>query len=342
MMELAYPWVLMLLLVIPLLLVYELYWKKQPSVTVSTAEPFASVVARRRPSFRLIMMLLGLATLIIALARPRLGDEKIVMRSQGIDIVIIIDLSGSMDAYDIPPGINSVQALVTAIKKQEILKRVDLAKKEIARFIEMRPNDRIGLVGFAEQAYSFAPPTLDHAWLMSHLEQLRAGMIGQQTGIASSLATGAMRLKSSDAPRRVMVLFTDGENNIDNRLTPEQAGELCKEFNIVIHTVGIGGRNACVLVSDPFGGQRFQPFEDEFDEKLLRTLAETTGGTYFHASDNDGMRKVMDEINQLEKTTVEQPKYVEYREFGPKLALVALALLMLGFIADTTWGLRLP
>lgn len=342
MMEFAYPWALLLLLLVPLLFAYELFWKKRPSLVVSTVRPFGAVVAKHRPTFRLIAMMLGLAVLIAALARPRCGDEKVLIRSQGIDIVLALDMSGSMEAYDVPRNINDARTLIAAVKNKEVENRIEVAKKEIRRFIEQRPNDRIGLIGFADQAYSFAPPTLDHAWLLAHLEQLKPGMIGQQTGIAAPLASGVNRLKKSDAPRRVLVLFTDGRNNVDNRLTPEQAAALGKEFDVVIHTVGIGSRNAFVLVSDPFGRQQFQGIEDEFDEKLLRSLAEITGGTYFHAADADGMKQVMDEINQLEKTTIEQPKYIEFREYGPTLALAALALLLLGFVAECTWNLRLP
>ena len=342
MMEFAYPWVLLLLLLVPLLFAYELFWKKRPSLVVSTVRPFGAVVAKHRPTFRLVAMMLGLAVLIVALARPRYGDEKVLIRSQGIDIVLALDMSGSMEAYDVPRNINDARTLIAAVKNKEVENRIEVAKKEIRRFIEQRPNDRIGLIGFADQAYSFAPPTLDHAWLLAHLEQLEPGMIGQQTGIAAPLASGVNRLKKSDAPRRVLVLFTDGRNTVDNRLTPEQAAALGKEFDVVIHTVGIGSRNAFVLVTDPFGRQQFQGIEDEFDEKLLRSLAEITGGTYFHAADADGMKQVMDEINQLEKTTIEQPKYIEFREYGPTLALLALTLLMLGFIAECTWNLRLP
>ena len=139
----------------------------------------------------------------------------------------------------------------------------------------------------------------------------------------------------------MLVLFTDGRNTAENRLTPEQAAALAKEFDVVIHTVGIGSRNAFFLVNG-FGGSRFERIQDEFDEKLLRSLAEITGGSYFHAADADGMKQVMDQINQLEKTTIEQPKYIEFREYAPRLALVALGLLLLGFIADTTWCMRLP
>ena len=315
MIEFAYPWLLLLLLLLPLIGVYCVYRQKQPSITVSTVAPFESVRAARRPGIPLTCMLLALGVTIVALARPRIGNEKFLIRSQGIDIVLAIDLSGSMAAYDVPPEIRSGRQLVNAIKDGSLKNRLDVAKDEIRKFIEARPNDRIGLVGFAEAAYNLAPPTLDHAWLFSHLKSLEPGVRGDLTGIASALGTGVSRLKDSDAPRRVLVLFTDGANTARNRLTPEQAAELAKKFNVVIHTVGIGSDNAVGV----FGGM-IQRQEGSFDEKLLQELANITGGRYFRAADAEGMKQVMEEINRLEKTVVEQPKYTEYREFAPHLS----------------------
>ena len=328
---------LLLLLLLPLIGVYCVYRQKQPSITVSTVAPFESVRAARRPGIPLTCMLLALGVTIVALARPRIGNEKFLIRSQGIDIVLAIDLSGSMAAYDVPPEIRSGRQLVNAIKDGSLKNRLDVAKDEIRKFIEARPNDRIGLVGFAEAAYNLAPPTLDHAWLFSHLKSLEPGVLGDLTGIASALGTGVSRLKDSDAPRRVLVLFTDGANTARNRLTPEQAAELAKKFNVVIHTVGIGSDNAVGV----FGGM-IQRQEGSFDEKLLQELANITGGRYFRAADAEGMKQVMEEINRLEKTVVEQPKYTEYREFAPRLALVALALMAFAYLTQCTWRLRLP
>ncbi len=337
MIEFAYPWLLLLLLLLPLIGVYCVYRQKQPSITVSTVAPFESVRAARRPGIPLTCMLLALGVTIVALARPRIGNERFLIRSQGIDIVLAIDLSGSMAAYDVPPEIRSGRQLVNAIKDGSLKNRLDVAKDEIRKFIEARPNDRIGLVGFAEAAYNLAPPTLDHAWLFSHLKSLEPGVLGDLTGIASALGTGVSRLKDSDAPRRVLVLFTDGANTARNRLTPEQAAELAKKFNVVIHTVGIGSDNAVGV----FGGM-IQRQEGSFDEKLLQELANITGGRYFRAADAEGMKQVMEEINRLEKTVVEQPKYTEYREFAPRLALVALALMAFAYLTQCTWRLRLP
>ena len=138
----------------------------------------------------------------------------------------------------------------------------------------------------------------------------------------------------------MLVLFTDGANTAENRITPEQAAMLAKDFNIIIHTVGIGSRNAYVL--DESFGSRFIPVGDSFDEKLLRTLAQKTGGSYFHAADAEGMKRVMQEINQLEKTSIEQPRYVEYKEYAPVIAGVSLALIILAAAVTYIFRVRVP
>ena len=342
MFEFAYPSILFLLVLIPLLWLYLAGFKKSPSITVSSVKVFGSV---RRRRFRKLpitdyLLLLAGTLLIIALARPRKGDERVIVRANGIDIIIAIDMSGSMQAMDVPRNITTSTALFDAVKKGEVTHRLDVAKREITRFIESRPNDRIGLLGFADLAYSFSAPTLDHKWLIGRLDQLEPGMIGDATGIASPIASAVSRLKESNAPRRVLVLFTDGANTAENRVTPEQAAMLAKDFNVIIHTVGIGSTNAYVL--DETFGSRFVPVGDSFDEKLLRSLAEKTGGSYFHAADAKGMKKVMDEINKLEKTTVEQPRYVEYKEYAPALCAVVLAIFALVLTVTSTVRLRIP
>ena len=342
MFEFAYPPMLFLLFLVPLLWLYLAKYKKEPSIKVSSSSAFKTQkkrMFRKLPLSEWLMLLAGVV-LILSLARPRKGDERVVVRANGIDIIIAIDMSGSMQAMDVPANIKTSSALFDAIKKREVKHRLDVAKEEIERFIKERPNDRIGLLGFADLAYSFSAPTLDHKWLIERLMQLQPGLIGDATGIASPIASAVSRLKDSKAPRRVLVLFTDGANTAENRITPEQAAMLAKDFNVIIHTVGIGSRNAYVL--DETFGSRFIPVGDSFDEKLLRELAEKTGGSYFHAADAEGMKKVMDEINKLEKTTIEQPRYVEYKEYAPVLAAVTLGLIFLAVSISSFIRIRIP
>jgi Ca-activated chloride channel family protein len=166
-------------------------------------------------------------------------------------------------------------------------------------------------------------------------------MIGDNTGIAGPIASAVQRLKNSDAKRKVMVLFTDGSNNVDARLTPLQTAKLASEFKVVIYTVGIGSSRSFVRQKSVFG-ERFLAVEDEFDEALLKELAKLTEGRYYAASDAEGLRKAMEEIDKLEKTTVDQPRYVEYREWAPHIAWLALLLLVAGFVGEHTLFLKIP
>ena len=340
----AHPWALAALAAVPLLYLYLAYVKKPPTLVVPTVRPFRAP-GKRRKNRRLGLaewcFLAALTILIIALGRPRRGDEKIVVRAQGIDMIFALDMSGSMSAYDLPGNVRSASELNSALRSGKLKNRLDTAKAELARFIAERPNDRIGLIGFAEFAYSFVPPTLDHDWLAERLAGLEPGQIGDGTGIASPIVSAANRLKKSDSPRRVLVLFTDGADNVAHRVTPEQAAQLAKECDVVIHTVGIGGDRAVIEAETPFG-RRLHQYSGQFDEARLRRLAELTGGRYFHAGDAAGMHEVMEKINALETTAKEQPKFIEYHEYAPRLALLALALLLFGAVAEHTWKLKFP
>lgn len=340
MFELHHPLLLALLPLLLILLWHYARHRKYPSVLLPSAVPFAAL-KRRRISPSNWFYFAAASLLIVAMARPRFGDEKVLLRSQGIDIVLALDLSGSMAAIDVPQNVRDAQALTLWMRSGHTRNRLDVAKEELKKFVRSRPNDRIGLIGFAPLAYNIVPPTLDHGWLLGHLDRLQPGIIGDQTGLAAPLASGIYRLKNSTARRRVMVLFTDGRNNVENRMTPQQTARLGKESGVIIHTVGIGSDNAYVQV-DTVAGRRFQPVGDEFDERMLRDIAENSGGKYFHAEDAQGMKQVMHEINQLETTSFEQPKLVEYREIAPDLALLAVALIVLGFLAESTFSLQLP
>jgi Ca-activated chloride channel family protein len=287
------------------------------------------------------MYSLAIILLIFALARPQLGTERVVIRAKGIDIIIAIDLSGSMQAIDIPKNINDEKELYAAIRSGKIQNRLESAKREIKHFIECRPNDRIGLIGFAEMAYNICPPTLDHAWLIANMNRLQPGIIGDRTGIASPIASAVHRLEKSDSKRRVMVLFTDGSNNIEDRISPRQAAKFAQTGNVVIYTVGIGSDDACVP-QQTMGGVMLAPIKGEFDEKLLKDIAQFSEGKYYRAADADGLEKVMSEINKIEKTIIEQPKYIDYREFAPDVMLIAIIMTLLAFALEHTLWIKAP
>jgi Ca-activated chloride channel family protein len=246
-----------------------------------------------------------------------------------------------MRALDIPRDMKTEQQLSEALKDGKIKTRIEVAKDEIKKFIEKRPNDRIGLIGFAQLPYNICPPTLDHGWLIDNLKRLKPGIIGQATEIAGPIASGVQRLDKSDSKRRVLVLFTDGANTVNARISPRQAAKLGEACDVVIYTVGIGSENALILDNSMFGSS-YVPAGGTFDEALLKDISKISGGKYYHAYDAKGLAEAMADINKIEKTTVEQPKYIDYKEFAPTLAAFVLILLLLGFFLENTVFLSIP
>ena len=344
-MKLEYPW--LLLLFIPYAAILFMGWTlRAPSIRVPGLAPFrrAAGGARRvnwRKLIPFVLFAIGGAAMIVAVAQPREGIEEIRSKADGIDIMIAVDLSPSMSAIDAPSTVSDAQ-VATLIQRGSLKNRIDTAKVEIARFIEERPNDRIGLIAFASLPYVMCPPTLDHAFLLANLERLSVGQIGDGTGIASPIASAVKRLKDSEAKSRILVLFTDGSNTVNGQITPRDAGKLADTFDITIYTVGIGSRRARIPMQSLLGGVILQNYPDEFDEPLLRDLADMTGGRYYRAADAKGMAQAMDEINKLEKTSVEQPVVVNWRELYPYFCWFGLGALLLGFCLRQTVCLRLP
>ena len=337
------PWMLLLLLLVPLVWLYLAFVRKPPTLIVSSAAPFRKRAGRfRMPGLADHLFLAALTLLVVALARPRHGTERVVVHSKGVDMMLALDMSGSMTAYDLPPELQSARQIAEAIGSGRLADRFTTAKRELARFAEARPADRIGLIGFADFAYRLVPPTPDRALFNERLDSLEIGQFGGETNLASPIVSAVNRLKNSDSPRRVLVLFTDGAHNADYRVTPLQAAALAKECNVVIHTVGIGGDRAVRAVASPRYGLRLYKYPGEFDETLLRRLAEATGGSSFHAGNAEGLRRVCAEIDALERTEKRTEKFVDYREYAPLAALAALALVLLGTVLGNTWKLRLP
>ncbi|MBU8902544.1 MAG: VWA domain-containing protein [Victivallales bacterium] len=343
-MTFAYPW--LLFLYIPLLLIIWYLWsrKAMPALRISSTKPF--IRAKQKSNARtshlpLLFYITASAILVFALARPRVGSEKIIFRAKGIDIILAIDLSGSMRAIDIPRNIKTEKQLSKELKSGKIKNRIEVAKEEIKKFVKKRPNDRIGLIGFAQLPYNICPPTLDHGWLIDNLKRLKPGIIGQSTGIAGPIASGVQRLDKSDSKRRVLVLFTDGANTVNARITPRQAAKLGNACDVVIYTVGIGSNNALVEDNSMFGRSYVQA-GGTFDAPLLKDIAKISDGKYYHAFDAKGLEEAMMDINKIEKTTVEQPKYVDYKEFAPTLAVFVLILLLFGFLLENTIFLSIP
>lgn len=342
----AHPY--MFFLLVPLALVLLRAWfKPVPALRVPSLRPFKAASKGKLSRINLrklvpfLLYSIGGVMLIVALAGPREGMEEIRRRADGIDIMVALDLSGSMRAIDVPPGIRTERELEVAMASGKVKDRLGTAKEEIAKFIEARPNDRIGLIAFAPLPYVVCPPTLDHAWLIANLDRLESGSIGDATGIAGPVASAVQRLKDSDSKRSIIVLFTDGANNVNAKITPRQAAKLANTFDITLYTVGIGSRNSVMKLDSMFGSS-FQRVEGSFDEKLLQEMADTTGGVYYKAADGESMAKAMAQIDQLEKNSVEQNIIVNWKEFYPLFCWLAIAFLLIGFAYEHALRVSVP
>lgn len=262
--------------------------------------------------------------LVVALARPQDVDEQRRSSAEGIDIMLVVDVSGSMLARDFKPD------------------RITAAKEVAGRFIADRYGDRLGLVVFAGEAFTQSPLTTDQSTLQTMLSRIRSGIIEDGTAIGNGLATAINRLRESDAKSKVIILLTDGVNN-RGEIAPLMAADIAADMGIKVYTIGVGTRGkAPYPVVDMFGNMSFQPMDVEIDEKTLEGIAERTGGRYFRATDNDKLQSIYDEINQLEKSKVEVTDYTVYHERFLALLLAALGVLLLEFVFSNIILKRIP
>ena len=344
-MRFALPWFLLLYIPFIVLCLLALKYKK-PTIIIPSIKPFKKANPSKKLSLvtgvPFLLYVLGTACLIFALSRPQYGIEQLKQKAEGIDIMLAIDLSGSMDAVDVPRSYTEEKDVYAALKRGVLKKRIKIAKAKIRQFIERRPNDRIGLIAFANLPYLACPPTLDHSWLYAHLDRLRPDLIGNATGIAGPIAAAVHRLKNSDSKRKIVVLFTDGSNNVDARVSPRQAARLAKTFNVIIYTVGIGSSNAYVVQDHPFYGQVLRSLGSQFDEKLMKDIASFSDGKYFKAANEKGLETVMKEIDKLEKTTKEQPRYIDYSEIGFPFLKLGFVMILAAFILSHTFMIKIP
>lgn len=276
------------------------------------------------PKFRhvlFVLRLLALTLIITALARPQTVEVSTKTKTtRGIDIVMAIDVSTSMLAKDLSPD------------------RLKALKKVAAEFIKRRPNDRIGLVLYAGESYTKTPITSDKAIVLSSLKSIEHdNNIINGTAIGLGLATAVNRLKDSKAKSKIIILLTDGVNN-GGFISPLTASDLAAEYNIKIYTIGLGtnGMALSPVAYSPNGGFQYRHIQVEIDEKLLKEVAEATGGTFFRATDNQKLEEIYEEINKLEKTEIEEFKYFNYKEKYRPLVLLAGMLLLLEFILKIT------
>ena len=315
--EFVNPELFWILLLFPFLFLWFFLKKNQQTAVlkISSLKGFDTSknwLAKLRPIL-FIIRLVVLSLIITAMARPRTVDESTrIKTTKGIDIVIAIDVSASMLARDLKPN------------------RLEALKKVASRFIQARPNDRLGLVEYAGESYTKTPLTSDKNIVLSSLKSIKYNTtITGGTAIGMGLATSVNRLKESRAKGKVIILLTDGVNN-SGFIDPKIASELAVEFGIKVYTIGLGSNGMALSPIGilPNGSFQYGNIQVEIDEDLLNQIAETTGGKYFRATSNTKLEEIYAEINKLEKTEIEETKYKSYNELFRPLILAALGLLL--------------
>jgi len=317
----------LLLLLIPMVFwyVWELH-KSDASLQISSHQKLAQFPKSRKIKFLhvpFILRILSISLIILALARPQASNSWRTENTEGIDIMMAMDISGTMMAEDLKPN------------------RLEASKSVASEFILSRPNDNIGLVVFAGESFTQCPLTVDHAVLVNLFNGVNYGMIEDGTAIGLGLANAVNRIKDSKAKSKVIILLTDGSNNRGD-IAPITAAEIAKTFGIRVYAIGVGSYGIVnVPVQTPIGLQ-YQQMESEFDEKSLQEIAAMTGGQYFRATDNSKLRKIYQEIDQLEKTKISVKEFSKKNEQFFLFSLIALILLITEVLLRNTVLRRIP
>jgi Ca-activated chloride channel family protein len=293
----------------------------------------ARAVARRTRSriggLVWLLPILAAALMIAGLARPQRTDSHTEVTANGIDIVLGLDVSGSMQALDFM--VNNTR-----------LNRIEVVKAVVARFIEERPNDRIGIIAFAGSPYLVSPLTLDHDWLLQNLERVNVGGQDDGTAIGSAIAAGVNHLRTTAAKSKVVILLTDGVNN-SGKIAPLAAAEAARALGVKVYTIGVGVRGkAPVPVRDESGRMHIVMAEVDVDEKTLQAVASETGGLFYRATDTDSLQKIYEQINRYEKSAQSVQKFEHVEELYRWPLYPALGLLGLGALLQLTRFRRLP
>jgi Ca-activated chloride channel homolog len=296
---------------------------------VGLAREVARSSRSRIGRFLWLLPILAGILMIVGLARPQRGHSRTEVTANGIDIVLGLDVSGSMQALDFE------------IDGQR-LNRIEVVKSVVAKFIEERPNDRIGLIAFAGAPYLVSPLTLDHDWLQQNLERVTIGAGDDGTAIGSAIAAAVNRLRTTQAKSKVVILLTDGMNNT-GKISPLSAAEAAKALGVKIYTIGVGVRGkAPIPVRDEAGRMRLIMAKVDVDEKTLQTVADLTGGKFYRATDTDSLQEIYAQINRLERTAQTVQKFERYEELYPWALIPSLALLGLSMTLQQTRYRRLP
>jgi Ca-activated chloride channel family protein len=328
----ANPEFLWLLAVLPLLLIWRGRRGPSPAIEYPSLVLVREVARRTRSRLGSVLAglpLLALVLLIIAVARPQQGESNSTVHASGVDIMLLLDVSGSMQSLDF--RLDNLPA-----------SRVDVVKSVVRKFIVARPNDRIGLTIFAGLPYLISPVTLDHAWLLDNLDRVHIGDIEDGTAIGSALASGLNRLRNQTAKSKIIILMTDGQNN-SGQITPITAAEAAKALGVKAYTIGIGVRGEAPFpMTDAFGRRRIVMEKVDVDEDTLRRIAATTGARFYRATDTDSLNRIYDEIDKLEKTSFTVHSYERWQELFDWPVMAALGVLALSLLSQLTLRRRIP
>lgn len=326
-MQFQNPEILYLLAVIPIVIVYYIFvGRRRASLRVTTlgTERMPRTLRYWLRDLPIVLRLSALAVLIVALARPVEAHSSTESSTEGIDIVLAMDISGSMLARDFEPD------------------RITASKHLASEFASMRVGDRISVVAFAGEAFTQCPLTSDKASVGTMLSRLRSGVVDDGTAIGNGLATAINRLRESGSKSKVVVLLTDGVNN-RGQISPIMAAEIARDMGIKVYTIGVGTKGQAPMPAvDMFGNQSYVMADVEIDEQLLRSIAKTTGGEYFRAVDNEALKQIYARIDEMEKSEVQITHYTSYEELYFGWLLLGLLLLAAEFAIERLVLNRIP
>ncbi len=330
MISFASPWFLLIVLLAPFSLFYyfKIYQKNKASIRYSDLGLLRNLKPTNRLKQRHIPIFLRSAVFVllaIALARPQSGTKSKEITSEGIDIMLVLDISGSMRAEDFKP-----------------YNRLYVAKEVIKDFIKGRQTDRIGLVVFSKQAFTQCPLTLDYDVLLRFLDKVKFGMIEDGTAIGMAIATGVNRLKQTKAKSKVMILLTDGINN-SGEIDPLTATEVAKTMGVKVYTIGAGKPGSALYpIQDPVFGKRYVYMENELDEVTLKKIAQLTGGEYFRARDEKMLLTIYQKISELEKTEIKVKEYMQYQDLFGYFLVLGFGFFLAEIVLANTRFRRIP
>jgi len=325
------PWLLLAGLILVPVILLQRGKRGGAALRFSSLGLFRQIPNTRRAALRqvlLVLRCLGIGLCVVALARPQAGQRETEVITEGLDIMLCLDTSGSMRALDFQLG-------------RERVDRLAVVKKVVEDFIRKRQDDRIGMVVFGEQAFTQCPLTMDYGVLLSFLKRLEIGMAGDTTAVGAALAASVKRLKDVPGKSKLVILLTDGRNNA-GKVQPETAAEIARTFGIKVYTIGVGVEGKSPFLVDTLFGKNYVYEKVDLDEETLKKIADVTGGLYFRATTTSSLEEIYERIDRMEKTEARIKEYTEYEELFHWFALPGLLLVLIEFVLACTILRKIP